>query len=202
MDQKRDFIERLLPYRLEAIEIFRLAANYRLSWDSPRKMEIRFDDKLSIEGLSTGFTNSVLEVGVIHCRALLEFMGLRLDPKDSSKLIPRRSNQPDDLLIEHFCNTQGPLSLVTPEQAVAPYAGPKEEAAGALARVIYIASKGLNHVTSGPIGEGDDLYACRIASDGVIALMTHHFFVPLGIQPPAEKVTARRRDEKQGSPQA
>lgn len=118
MDARQDFRDRILPYRLEAVEILSLALRYRLSWDGPVPMEVHFDGKLSIEGLSTAFTNPVIEAGIFHCRALLEFIGLRADPKNHGKLSPRRPSRRDDLMIEHFENAYGPIPLVSPAEAV------------------------------------------------------------------------------------
>ena len=37
-----------IPYRLSAIDVFTIAANYRLSWFEPKAVKIYFDDKLAI----------------------------------------------------------------------------------------------------------------------------------------------------------
>jgi hypothetical protein len=102
VDQKREFVERILPYRLEAVEIFGLALRYSLAWTAPVPMQIFFDGKLSIDGLSTAFTNAAIEAGIIHCRALLEFIGLRVDPNAHERLIRRPPGRGDDLVIENF----------------------------------------------------------------------------------------------------
>lgn len=84
-------------------------------------MKIYFDEKLRSTGNSNAYTNPVLESGLIHCRALLDFLGLKTDPKDSTKLISRdpRTNKKDDVVIEHFSNSKGTLPHVTP-QATSP----------------------------------------------------------------------------------
>jgi hypothetical protein len=195
MDSKHSFIERILPYRLEAIEVLELALQYRLSWEGPVPMQIFFEGRLSIEGLSTAFTNAAIESGVIHCRALLEFIGLRADAGAHGRLAQRGSGRADDLLIEHFSSDSGPLKLVTPAEAVAPYDGPAHEAEQALAHVIHVANKGLNHSTIGLISEPDDLAMTEVASRGVRALLVNHFYVPMGIAPPEKRISSRRRDE-------
>lgn len=194
MDSKQNFIERILPYRLEAIEVLGLALRYRLSWTGPVPMQIHFDGKLSIEGLSSAFTNPAIEAGIVHCRAVLEFIGLRVDPTDQRRLSARSGSRRDDLVIENFANAAGPLPLVTPAMAVAPYNGPLGEAEQALARVIHIANKGLAHSTVGLITDPDDLRLTEIASRGVRTLLVNHFYVPLGLRVPAEGLPSRRRD--------
>ncbi|WP_456709214.1 MULTISPECIES: hypothetical protein [Bradyrhizobium] len=39
-------------------------------------MTLYAGDKLVIEGTLRGFTNPCIEAGMMHCRALLEFLGL------------------------------------------------------------------------------------------------------------------------------
>ncbi len=104
-------------------------------------MEVFFAGKLSIEGLSSAFTNAAIETGIIHCRALPEFIDLRVDPKDHAKLAQRTPGRRDDLFIENFSGTTGALPLVSPTEAVRSYQGPPEEAERALARVIHVANK-------------------------------------------------------------
>jgi len=96
-------------------------------------------------------------------------------------------------MIEDFSNAGCPLRLVTPSEAVAPYKGPPDEAEQALARVIHVANKGLAHSTVGLINDPDDLRLTEIASRGVRALLVNHFYAPLGLTAPAERLTSRRR---------
>ena len=193
MDPKQDFIDRILPYRLLAVEALALALRYRAEYSSPVPMQISFDGKLSIEGLSTAFTNPTLETGIIHFRALLEFLWLAIDPKDHRRLTNRTSRKRDDLSIEHFSNGASALPPVSPAQAVALYQGPSEEAERALARVIHIVNKGLAHSTVGLIEDADDFRLVEIATRGIRALITKHFYAPLGLEPPVERITARPR---------
>lgn len=64
----------------------------------------------------------------------------------------------------------------------------------ALARVIHVSNKGLAHSTVGLISDPDDLRLTEIASRGVRALLVNYFYVPLSLNPPAERLTSRRRD--------
>ena|SRR5712691_2512427 len=194
MNQKQDFIERILPYRLGAVEVMGLAIRYRFNWSAPVRMEVLFDGKLSIEGLSSAFTNPAIEAGIIHCRALLEFLGLRADKTNHAKLAQRPTGRADDLLIEHFSNAAGALPLVKPSEAVAAYQGPPEEAERALARAIHVANKGLAHSTVGLIADSDDHRLIEIASRGVPALLFKHFYAPLGLAAPSKLIKERARD--------
>ncbi|HSN18577.1 MAG TPA: hypothetical protein VLV87_10260 [Gammaproteobacteria bacterium] len=139
---------------------------------------------MCVQGLSTAFTNSNIEAGIIHCRALLEFLGLRCDPRDPSKLIARSGKRDDDFVIEDFVGPAGPLVKVTVEQAIAPYAGPKDEAEKAFASIIHCANKGLAHMTGGHIVDLQDIGLYEIASRGVPVLVSNYFYVALGLPTP------------------
>jgi hypothetical protein len=191
MFSHNDIINRIIPYRLQAIDAANLAARFRNSWDAPKSMKIYFDEKLRITGNSDAYTNPVLDSGIIHCRALLDFLGLKADPNDSAKLICRdpKKNNKDDVVIEHFSNSNGPLPLVTPQEAIARYQGPQAEAEAALASVIHIANKGLAHITSGLVLSATDISHLEIASRGIRALVESNFYTPLGLVPPKPGVT-------------
>ena len=186
-----DIIHRVIPYRLQVLDAVNLAIHLKNTWDSPRTMKIYFDEKLCIVGNSSAYMNPVLESGLIHCRALLDFLGLKVDPKDSTKLIGRnrKQAQKDDLMIEHFANSLGSLPMVTPEEAISRYQGPKSEAEKALASVLHTANKGLAHITSGLEFSATDEQHLEIASRGIRALMETHFYTPLGLLPPELGVT-------------
>lgn len=186
-----DIIHRVIPYRLQALDAVNLAIHLKNTWDAPRTMKIYFDEKLCIVGNSSAYMNPVVESGLIHCRALLDFLGLKVDPKDSTKLIGRnrKQAQKDDLMIEHFANSLGSLPMVTPEEAISRYQGPKSEAETALASVLHTANKGLAHITSGLEFSATDVQHLEIASRGVRALMQTHFYTPLGLLPPELGVT-------------
>ena len=194
MTPKQDFVDRILPHRLGAVEVLGFAIRFRSRWDAPVRMEILFDGKLSIEGLSSAFTNPAIEAGIIHCRALLEFLGLRVDKTNHAMLAQRQQGRGDDLLIEQFSNAAGALPLVTPSEAVAAYKGSPQEAERALARVIHIANKGLAHSTAGLLDDPDDQRLVEIASRGIPALVVKHFYSPLGLALPSKLIKERPRE--------
>lgn len=198
MDERQDFLKRILPYRLGAVEVMGLAIRYHSEWSAPARMEIMFNGKLSIEGLSTAFTNPAIEAGIVHCRALLEFLGLRSANGDATRLAQRASGRTDDLLIENFSNATGPLQLVTPSDATAVYKGPAEEAERALARAIHVTNKGLAHSTVGLVADSEDHRLIEIASRGIPALFIKHFYTPLGLVFPPKLIKTRAREAGEG----
>ncbi len=171
---------------MKAIDVFRVALKLELSFDKPKKMEMFFDDKLTVEGLSSAWTNPVIESGIMHCRACLEFLGLREDPKQSLKLKNRSGKRDDDYGIEDWG-----LERVSPEQAVVPYEGPDDEAERALASVIHCANKGVAHTTASQLVVDDDRKLYEIAARGVPTLLINHLYTPLGLEAPDYKINAR-----------
>ena len=123
MHSRDEYLNTVLPYRMRAIDVFKIALRYVLSWDEARPMEVYFDGKLCIRGHSTAWTNSVIESGIVHCRACLEFLGLREDPKAPLHLTNRKGKRTDDFGIEDF-----DLPLVSVADASKPYQGPSDEA--------------------------------------------------------------------------
>jgi hypothetical protein len=183
----------VIPYRMQAVHMLNIALRYVDSWDVPQPMEIRFNGQLAIEGRSTGFTNPAIEAGIIHCRALLEFLGLRVNKSDPSKLSARQGKQPDDFVIEDFEGPSGPLQKVTIDQAVRPYDGPKDEAELALASIIHCANKGLAHMTGAYLLTPGDLRTFEIASRGVPVLVANYFYIARGMEPPKYEFSSSRR---------
>ena len=183
--------EVLIPHRLRSIAAMNLAAKYILSWGKPVSIEISFNGKLSIEGLSTAFTNPVIESGIIHSRAILEFMGLRLhDGALANIKLPRRK---DDIGIESFSNFSGPLPLISPEKVRATYEGSTSESEQALISILKTSNKALAHFTVYSEDIKAEIGLLEIASKGIDALMANNFYIPLGINPPDFQIKSTPR---------
>jgi len=191
---QQEFIEQILPHRLDALATLHLVVRYVISWEEPKPMEIKFDKLLCIDGLSTAFTNPVLESGILHCRALLEFLGLKIDPKNHNKLVQRNSSRHGDLIIEDFSGPNGRLKPITVEEAVAYYKGDPSEAELAFACIIHLANKGIAHSTSGLIEYPDGWRLLEIASRGIPSLIVSRFYTPMCLQPPESKISQRKRE--------
>lgn len=187
-------LQKLIPYRLGAVSVLGIALKYGLCWGSPKPMEIYFDGKLSIEGNSNGFTNPAIEAGLVHCRALLEFLGLCAENGDLKNVnLPRRR---DDIGVELFSNASGTLPLVAPSVAVSRYRGSAEEAERALLAVFHVTNKGLAHLTYGLDMSQADANLIEIASRGVPALVISHLYTPLGLPAPVFEVASRSRNDR------
>ena len=189
MDSDR-LLRELLPYRMTAVETLNLAIHLQMRWDRP-PMTIHVNDKLVVEGNLNAFTNPAIEAGLVHCRALLEFLGLCMT-KDAR--LANLTRRPSDIGIEHFSNANGPLSMVTPDDAVKRYKGGREEAEKALISVFQITNKGLAHVTKDLVDNPEHGTLIEIASRGVPSLVISHLYTPLGLPAPNYKLPRRFRN--------
>ena len=176
----------LLEYRLRAVAIGQLALRHSIAWDVVPSIKMFFDEKQVIEGNATAFTNGAIEAAIVHCRAILEFLGL--GGKSQTELVERASrSKNDDIGVEHFHG----LSKLTVKLAVRPYPGPRADAEASLAYVVYLANKGLAHTTSSFTKHDRGSELLEIAFRGVPVLLINNFYVPLGIKPPNYELQSR-----------
>jgi hypothetical protein len=188
-DQNR-VLQELLPYRMQAVTTLNLALRLRSQWDDAPPMEIHADGKLVVEGNLNAFTNPAIEAGAIHCRALLEFLGL--GEKDD-RLVNRKGRRLGDIGIEHFEDANGSLAMLDPEVALSRYDGGRDEAEKALLAVFQLTNKGLAHVTQDLTDHPDREARLEIASRGIPSLIVSYLYTPLGLPAPDYKLSARRR---------
>jgi hypothetical protein len=77
---------------------------------------------------------------LVHCRALLEFLGL-CDRKGTLSQIGDKERRKTDVGVEHFSNADGPLKKVEPDVALSWYEGERSEAEKALLTILHITNK-------------------------------------------------------------
>ncbi|KJC37497.1 hypothetical protein UB31_35350 [Bradyrhizobium sp. LTSP849] len=184
-------IKYLLNHRMQSVAMLRWAFDLRSSWREAPSIAVYVDSKLTVEGSLDAITNPMIEVGLVHCRALLEFLGL-CDSKGSLGQIKDRRKT--DVGVEHFQNAAGPLKKVEPEVALSRYDGDRAEAEKALVAVLHVTNKGLAHNTMDLIESPEGAKLIEIASRGVPALMVSYFYTPLGLQKPDSWITTRPRE--------
>jgi len=177
----------LIKYRMNAIAIGHLALKHQLTWSEIPSIEILFDGKQVIEGKATAFTNGAIESAILHCRALLEFLGL--GEKNQTTLVERTDRRKDDVGIEHF----GTLCRVSKAKAVKAYPGSGTEAESALAYVMYLANKGLAHTSTIFTQHDEGAKLLEIAFRGVPVLLINNFYGPLGLELPVYELQSRKR---------
>jgi hypothetical protein len=190
-----------IRYRLNAVDSFNLALRHKLAQDSAKSLKIYFDNELVIKGNSNAWVNPAIEAGLVHCRALLEFIGLKLchncAETGTGLLTNITSRRPDDIGIEQlFDKTGKALSLVAPQEVLKRYAGSRNEAEGAIAEVFHVTNKGLVHFTDGLTDSPDRLRLLEIASRGIPAIVISHVFTALGLPEPDYKNESQLRREK------
>lgn len=176
----------LLAYRMYAISIGRLALGHHMSWDKTPSMMICFDGKPVIEGEATGFTNPAIESAIIHCRALLEFLGL-CSTRTSQIVEINNRTRDDDFGIEKISG----LAMVTKDRAVAGISANPKDAEKALCLILHAANKGLAHTTSSFDRDSAESHLYEIAFKGIQDLLISCFYSPLGMTPPEHQLSWR-----------
>lgn len=174
---------------MRAIAIGHLALRYTSTWDEAPQMKVYFGETQVIEGKATGFTNGSIESAIVHCRALLEFMGLGSGKTATTLRELKAARKPDDEAIELIDG----LRRITVADAVSQYPGPSHEAEAALAYVVYLANKGLAHTTAAFPKNDEGTSLLEIAFRGVPVLVANRFYIPLGMQPPTYELPNRKR---------
>jgi len=172
-----EILERWIPYRLQAIETLQFAWALANETSEVRELEVLIDGKLRLRGNVATIANPMIEVGFIHARALLEFLGL-CAIKGQLAQIKRRV--PGDIAIESFSTSRGPLPMVHPDHALAAYPGQKADAEAALVSIFELASKGLAHITDSSFSQSWTDQHLDIACRGIPALLHNHLYSKLG----------------------
>lgn len=191
MYSEQEYIEQIIPHRLGMIEIMLFALTEMRQMVEPKKILVYVDDKPCFKGLETAFTNPAIEAGIINCRAMLEFLGLRLKKNNPSELETRaKSKYDDDMHIENFMKEGVALEKVTPEKVKRHSITDPEKGVKAIARLLHISNKEVAHPTLGRKGEDDgtDIELIVIGAKGVRALTMSYFYTPLGLEPPQKLI--------------
>ncbi|WP_156391792.1 MULTISPECIES: hypothetical protein [unclassified Roseateles] len=189
-----DYLSRLLPHRLNALSIAILMLKFRLKWEESKPMQIFVDGSLQFEGLTTMFTNPTVEVGVLHARALLEFVGLKVSRAGELIQLSPATRQSDDAGIEKIVGIAGPLHLVSPAEVGAIHPIDAEGAKRALARLIVAAHKGLAHSSASYFSNPPDAQDILLGLQVTECLVERHVYVALGRLRPTLPIEARARN--------
>lgn len=186
MKNLEDILERWIPYRLQAIETLQFAWDWTRESDTSRQVKVLVDGKIKIEGNVATVANPMIEAGIIHARALLEFIGLC---SINGKLGSIRSRHSDDIAIEHYSTASFPLEIVNSDDALAAYPGPRHEAETALLAIFALANKELAHLTAGiSFSQYTDQHI-DIACRGIPVLLHNHLYAKLGREIPSAPST-------------
>ncbi|MBR8301365.1 hypothetical protein KDW49_11650 [Burkholderia dolosa] len=177
---KNEILYEWIPYRLQSIDSMMWAYNIHDELDLPREMEVFVDSKKILQGNVNVLLNPMIEVGFIHARSLLEFLGLNAE---KGKLVAAKNRRPDDIAIEHFEANGMALKKVAPAAALDTYNGPKADAERALVSIFELANKGLAHLSNAFPTQYTSV-ELDIAHRGIRALLNNNLYVKLGMQIP------------------
>lgn len=169
-----------IPYRLQAIETLQFAWDWINAPNSQRQVQVLVDGRIKIQGNVASIANPMIEIGLIHARALLEFLGLCASNGRLEQIGKRR---PDDIGVEHFSTRECPLRVVSPISALSAYPGQKNDAESALVAVFEWTNKGLAHLTTGMSDKYTDQHL-DIACRGIPVLLHNHLYAKLGREIP------------------
>lgn len=176
-----DVLTRWIPYRLEAVETLHMAWRWSYDWEEPKPLQVFVDGKLKLQGNTNAILNPMMEAGIVHARALLEFLGLCVV---KGKLSHVRNRRPDDIAIEQFAASGKPLEMVSPQLAISTYQGPAADAERALVAVFDLANKGFAHLSTGLSADRYTSEDLDIACRGIPTLVNNNLYVKLGMEPP------------------
>ena len=187
MDQTLErYIQQILPYRLYALRIFRVALLFVEQYPEGGRYECRVKDKLVFEGKSTAITNPSIEMGIIHSRVLLEFLGLGIV---KGQTLGEATSRKDDINIKSFG-----LPIVTREQALSPCTGDKTMAEAAFVETVTAANKLVAHSTEVMDQGSDAVNSYLMCCDAIPVLFKQYFYKPLEMQFPNIDISSRPSD--------
>lgn len=177
---KDEILHKWIPYRLQSIDSMMWAYKMHEEISLTQKMEVFVDGKQVLEGNANALLNPMIEVGFIHARSLLEFLGLAVQKE---KLVAIKKRRPDDIAIEQFKFNGVALDQVAPDVALETYRGPRADAERSLVAIFELANKGLAHIsTAFPMHyTSADL---DIAHRGIRTLLKNNLYTKLGMPIP------------------
>lgn len=181
MTSIEDLLERWVPYRVQAIETLEFAWNWAAESEESRDVQILVDGRTKLRGNVASIANPMIEIGFVHARALLEFLGLCVRKGRLAQIERRQSG---DIGVEHFSTPASPLAKATPEEVLAAYPGPRHEAEEALVAMFELTNKDLAHITNGvAVGVYTERHLIT-ACQGIPVLVDNHLYAKLGRQMP------------------
>ncbi len=170
------YLNTVLPYRLYALGSFAMALHLVAEFPDGAGIVCTFDGKPKIYGKSTAITNPSIEMGIVHSRVLLEFLGLKAKSETQLDLKERRKC---DINIESFG-----LNRISIEQALSPCNGDKELAQAAIARTLTAANKLILHSTDLIKIDNDSIEGYLVTCKAIPVLFNSYFYNKLGLPMP------------------
>lgn len=178
-EARKEFLERVIPSRMREIAFCGIVC--RIVNQQAVRKELQVQPAtltLGMQGIGHAdqrvFVNPVLTSGVVFCRVMLEFLGIKWSSADG--LYPRKDKRSDDVMCETFDVV--PISMVDFHAEVGSAIPPVGEQS--VAAVVRAANKGVAHMTE-PIERSIGIhhlgYTCGLTNHPINA----HFFRKLGM---------------------
>ncbi len=184
----RDYLMIHIPYRLQAIDGLQWACQVIIKYQKTNFVQLHIDGVLAASSNSYRFiTNPMLEVGLLYCRVLLEFLGIGLNiNRNKLKEKTDLSIKPDDININNF----GLNRLTINQVCDVPFAS-SIELEQAYIYTILTADKAVAHLTIGP-NLPQNINNLSICSKAVPFLICKYLYTALGLREPNYKMIKDR----------
>ncbi|WP_140653047.1 hypothetical protein [Rhodanobacter glycinis] len=183
-EDKITMLHSVIPHRVAAVEAMSHAVQFRVDRKDGDSGHFSVVLGAEIHGNANAVLNPWLEAGIIHGRALLEFMGLTYDRKNETLKSRDQDARETDWRISDFG-----LNPVSPEDARSAYGGPPEEADRSLVSIMLFADRSIAHMTDMLEPDKFGSHNLQIASEGIRALIERFLYIPLGIPMPRSLFT-------------
>jgi hypothetical protein len=166
-----------IPYRMIAVHSLPAALRMNYRYGTQERMEIYISNKLAAVSNANSYINPAIESGILHGRALLEFLGLC---ESEGKLVIRKNVRPTDIIVEDF-----KLDKVSLSEAVSVFAkSTRGTAEQSLLALIQCANKGIAHTTVSHVIPENQALLLTQAANAVIALVEKYLYVRLNRKSP------------------
>lgn len=180
--------EEFIEHDLHCLELFQEGIKVSHIWpDRPAKLEISFDGKILYKTNSNYFTNTTISIGLLSCRKLLEFLGIKYSP--SGGLYNRRKAHKDDIVIENFTNSSGgTLCQVTLEDIKTQFPSNYKSVIQALETVYKHSHKFVAHLTYCMNPDEDTYKQYSLACMSLRQLMHEFYYIRSGRPVPTTRL--------------
>lgn len=183
MNNLDNVLKEWIPYRLDTLKTFQAVWNLANETKERREVQIVVAGRTRFTGNVAMIANPICEIGLIHARSLLEFLGLSLIEGELKTI--ERKRRPDDIAIEHFKADGISLERLTPEQALSDYPGDPKDARAAFMAIFEWTNKGVAHLTEGRTSQTYTEDHLKIALNGIEYLVNKHLYAKLGLTIPS-----------------
>jgi hypothetical protein len=165
-----------LPRRVNALEGTLSVLNLCEKFDDSTPISITIAGKPAMNLNLSTFADPLIDIGFLHARALLEFLGLGAR---KGKLVQITKRQASDIAIEHYSINGKSLSMVSPTDVFGAINMPQPVIEWSLVNIIETANKLIAHVTTGEVLAMAMYQQVRIGFESIPVLLQDHLYAKL-----------------------